>query len=189
MAGTVSNRNEEGFSAVLEAFQSVLPDVVAVPMSSWTAEPEDSDKTVQVKAKVHVPSGERLKIRDKVVDYLERLIDKGQLNAIGTIVGKKKQPNKEQFDLILRQEGNKSQVIRIEIKPEQTGGARGVSDNTTIQEFALAVFLAIRYNKFNDLVYDPSSSKECLTEDDYIYGLSMVDGKQKPSVEKIIELD
>ena len=43
MAGTVSNRNEEGFSAVLEAFQSVLPDVVAVPMSSWTAEPEDSD--------------------------------------------------------------------------------------------------------------------------------------------------
>ena len=189
MAGTVSNRNEEGFSAVLEAFQSVLPDVVAVPMSSWTAEPEDSDKTVQVKAKVHVPSGERLKIRDKVVDYLERLIDKGQLNALGTIVGKKNQPNKEQFDLILRQEGNKSQVIRIEIKPEQTGGARGGSDNTTIQEFALAVFLAIRYNKFNDLVYDPSSSKECLTEDDYIYGLSMVDGKQKPSVEKIIELD
>ena len=189
MAATVSNRNEEGFSAVLEAFQSVLPDAVTVPMSSWTAEPEDSDKTVQIKAKVHVPSGERLKIRDKVVDYLERLIDKGQLNALGTIVGKKNQPNKEQFDLILRQEGNKSQVIRIEIKPEQTGGARGGSDNTTIQEFALAVFLAIRYNKFNDLVYDPSSSKECLTEDDYIYGLSMVDGKQKPSVEKIIELD
>ena len=189
MAVTVSNRNEEGFSAVLEAFQSVLPDAVTVPMSSWTAEPEDSDKTVQIKAKVHVPSGERLKIRDKVVDYLETLIDKGQLNALGTIVGKKGQPNKEQFDLILRQDGKKSQVIRIEIKPQQTGGARGGSDNTTIQEFALAVFLAIRYNQFNDLVYDPSSSKECLTEDDYIYGLSMVDGKQKPSVEKIIELD
>jgi len=186
---TVSGKNEEAFSAILEAFQSAIDDAVTVPMSTWSVEPEDSEKTVQIGAKVHVPQGKRISVRDKAADYLDRLIDNGQLDALGVTVGTQKDPQKEQLDLILRKEGNKSQVIRIEIKPENTGGARGGSDNTTIQEFALAVFLAIRYNKGSDLVYDPKKSKECLTEDDYIYGLSMVDGKGKPAVEKIIELD
>ena len=185
---TITGKNEEGFSAVLEAFQSAIETDV-IPMSTFTAEPGDSDKTVQIEAKVHVPEGKRISVRDKAVDYLDRLIDNGQLDALGVISGTEKQPNKEQFDLILRKDGKKSQVIRILIKPEQSGGARGGSDNTTIQEFALATFLAIRYNSQKDLVFDPKSSKDCLDENDYIYGLSMVDGKGKPAVEKIIELD
>ena len=185
---TISGKNEEGFSAVLEAFQSAIETDV-IPMSTFTAEPGDSEKTVQIEAKVHVPEGKRIIVRDKVVDYLDRLIDNGQLDALGVISGTEKEPNKQQFDLILRKDGKKSQVIRILIKPEQSGGARGGSDNTTIQEFALAAFLAIRYNSSEDLVFDPKSSKDCLDENDYIYGLSMVDGKGKPAVEKIIELD
>ena len=184
----ISERNEEGFSAILEAFQSAIETDV-IPMSSFSVQPGDSEKTVQIEAKVHVPAGRRISVRDKVVDYLDRLIDNGQLDALGVISGTEKNSNKEQFDLILRKEGKKSQIIRILIKPEQSGGARGGSDNTTIQEFALAVFLAIRYNSKNDLVFDPKSSKDCLDEIDYIYGLSMVDGKGKPAVEKIIELD
>ena len=185
---TITGKNEEGFSAVLEAFQSAIETDV-IPMSTFTAEPGDSEKTVQIEAKVHVPEGKRISVRDKAVDYLDRLIDNGQLDALGVISGTEKQPNKEQFDLILRKDGKKSQVIRILIKPEQSGGARGGSDNTTIQEFALATFLAIRYNSQKDLVFDPKSSKDCLDENDYIYGLSMVDGRGKPAVEKIIELD
>ena len=184
----ISERNEEGFSAILEAFQSAIETDV-IPMSSFSVQPGDSEKTVQIEAKVHVPAGRRISVRDRVVDYLDRLIDNGQLDALGVISGTEKNSNKEQFDLILRKEGKKSQIIRILIKPEQSGGARGGSDNTTIQEFALAVFLAIRYNSKNDLVFDPKSSKDCLDEIDYIYGLSMVDGKGKPAVEKIIELD
>ena len=184
----ISGKNEDAFEAVLQAFSSVI-DTDVIPMSNWSVEPEDSVKTVQIGAKVHVPRTQRLGVRDKVADYLERMIDAGKLEAEKVTLGTKSNPLKEQFDLVIRQENNKSQVIRIEIKPENTGGARGGSDNTTIQEFALAVFLAIRYDKGSDLVYDPSSSKECLTEDDYIYGLSMVDGKGKPAVEKIIELD
>ena len=185
---TISGRNEEGFSAILEAFQSAIETDV-IPMSSWSVESDDSDKTVQIGAKVHVPSGKRISVRDKAADYLNNLIDNGQLNALGVIVGTLRDPMKEQIDLILRKDGNKSQVIRIEIKPQNTGGARGGSDNTTIQEFALAVFLAIRYAKGKNLVYDPKSSKDCLNENDYIYGLSMVDGKSKPSPDQIIELD
>ena len=184
----ISERNEEGFSAILEAFQSAIKTDV-IPMSSFSVEPGDSEKTVQIKAKVHVPAGRRIGVRDEVVDYLDRLIDNGQLDALGVISGTERNPNKEQFDLILRKEGKKSQIIRILIEKEQSGGARGGSDNTTIQEFALAVFLAIRYNRKKDLVFDPKSSKDCLNENDYIYGLSMVDGRGKPAVEKIIELD
>ena len=155
---TITGKNEEGFSAVLEAFQSAIETDV-IPMSTFTAEPGDSEKTVQIEAKVHVPEGKRISVRDKAVDYLDRLIDNGQLDALGVISGTEKQPNKEQFDLILRKDGKKSQVIRILIKPEQSGGARGGSDNTTIQEFALATFLAIRYNSQKDLVLTPKVQK------------------------------
>ena len=72
---TVSGRNEEAFSAVLEAFQSAIDGAVTVPMSTWSVEPEDSEKTVQIGAKVHVPQGKRISVRDKAADYLniERL--------------------------------------------------------------------------------------------------------------------
>mgnify|MGYP001330456101 FL=1 len=98
---TITGKNEEGFSAVLEAFQSAIETDV-IPMSTFTAEPGDSEKTVQIEAKVHVPEGKRISVRDKAADYLDRLIDNGQLNALGVTVGTQKDPQKEQLDLILR---------------------------------------------------------------------------------------
>ena len=184
----ISGKNEEGFEAILKAFSSVI-DTDVIPMSNWVVEPDDSDKAVQIKAKVHVPQGQRMKVRDKVADYLNNMIDNGQLDALKVIEGTKTKPLKEQFDLVLREVGKKTQVIRIEIKPENTGGARGGSDNTTIQEYALAVFVAIRYKKGKDLVCDTTKAEQCLDENDYIYGLSMVDGRSKPKVEQIMELD
>ena len=184
----IAGKNEEGFEAVLQAINSVI-DADVIPMSSWVVEPDDSEKSVQIKAKVHVPQGQRMRVRDKVVDYLDNMIDNNTLNAVRVIAGTTSRPLKEQFDLVLREVGKKSQVIRIEIKPENTGGARGGSDNTTIQEYALAVFLAMRYKKGTDLVCSPTKSDGCLDENDYIYGLSMVDGRGKPKVEQIMELD
>ena len=184
----IAGKNEEGFEAVLQAFNSVI-DADVIPMSSWVVEPDDSEKSVQIKAKVHVPQGQRMRVRDKVVDYLDNMIDNNTLNAVRVIAGTTSRPLKEQFDLVLREVGKKSQVIRIEIKPENTGGARGGSDNTTIQEYALAVFLAMRYKKGTDLVCSPTKSDGCLDENDYIYGLSMVDGRGKPKVAQIMELD
>ena len=184
----ISGKNEDAFEAVLQAFSSVI-DTDVIPMSNWSVEPEDSVKTVQIGAKVHVPRTQRLGVRDKVADYLERMIDAGKLEAEKVTLGTKSNPLKEQFDLVIRQENNKSQVIRIEIKPENTGGARGGSANTTIQEFALAVFLAIRYKEGKDLQCNPTKADGCLDENDYIYGLSMVDGRNPPSIEDIMSLD
>jgi len=90
----ISERNEEGFSAILEAFQSAIETDV-IPMSSFSVEPGDSEKTVQIEAKVHVPSAKRIIVRDKVVDYLDRLIDNGQLDSLGVISGTEKNPRKE----------------------------------------------------------------------------------------------
>ena len=59
----ISERNEEGFSAILEAFQSAIETDV-IPMSSFSVEPGDSEKTVQIEAKVHVPSAKRIIVRD-----------------------------------------------------------------------------------------------------------------------------
>jgi len=197
----IDGKNENAFDAVLEAFSSVI-DTDVIPMSNWSVEPDDSTKTVQIGAKVHVSRNQRLTVRDKVADYIERMIDAGKLDAEKVILGTPNNPLKQQFDLVIRYEKplevngkiltekqRKPQVIRIEIKPENTGGARGGSDNTTIQEFALAVFLAIRYNEGKDLECHPTNSDGCLDENDYIYGLSMVDGRSKPSVEDIMSLD
>ena len=95
----ISERNEEGFSAILEAFQSAIETDV-IPMSSFSVQPGDSEKTVQIEAKVHVPAGRRIGVRDRVVDYLDRLIDNGQLDALGVISGTERNPNKEQFDFL-----------------------------------------------------------------------------------------
>jgi len=198
----IEGKNEEAFEAVLQAFSTITGNDV-VPMSNWSVEPDDSTKTVQIGAKVHVPSGQRSGIRDRVADYLETMIEQNRLQAEKVIIGTKSKPNKAQFDLVIRYEldvfdqkgevrtekQRKPQVIRIEIKPENTGGARGGSDNTTIQEFALAVFLAIRYQKGSDLVFGSNDADLCLGENDYVYGLSMVDGRNKPTSNQIIELD
>ena len=198
----IEGKNEEAFEAVLQAFSTITGNDV-VPMSNWSVEPDDSTKTVQIGAKVHVPSGQRSGIRDRVADYLETMIEQNRLQAEKVIIGTKSKPNKAQFDLVIRYEldvfdqkgevrtekQRKPQVIRIEIKPENTGGARGGSDNTTIQEFALAVFLAIRYQKGSDLVFGSNDADLCLDENDYVYGLSMVDGRNKPTSDQIIELD
>lgn len=198
----IEGKNEEAFEAVLQAFSTITGNDV-VPMSNWSVEPDDSTKTVQIGAKVHVPSGQRSGIRDRVADYLETMIEQNRLQAEKVIIGTKSKPNKAQFDLVIRYEldvfdqkgevrtekQRKPQVIRIEIKPENTGGARGGSDNTTIQEFALAVFLAIRYQKGSDLVFGSNDADLCLDENDYVYGLSMVDGRNKPTSNQIIELD
>ena len=95
----IAGKNEEGFEAVLQAFNSVI-DADVIPMSSWVVEPDDSEKSVQIKAKVHVPQGQRMRVRDKVVDYLDNMIDNNTLDAVRVIAGTTSSPIKEQFDLV-----------------------------------------------------------------------------------------
>ena len=56
---TIEGKNEEAFSAVLKAFAKAT-DSDIIPMSSFQKEDDDSDKTVQISAKIHVPKAKRL---------------------------------------------------------------------------------------------------------------------------------
>ena len=84
---------------------------------------------------------------------------------------------------------NPTEVIRIAINPINSGGSGGGSAATTVQETALATFLAMRYDKGAPLECHPSRSDGCIDEDDYIKGLKQVDCAGKVTVEEIMGLD
>ena len=185
---TIDGKNEEAFSAVLKAFAKAT-DSDIIPMSDFTKEPDDSDKTVQISAKVHVPASKRLQVRDDAAGYLNFFMQKDPSIGVEVIVGTAKKPDKEKLDMVVRQDGKKKQVIRIEIKPTNVGGSGGGSAATTIQETALATFLAMRYEKGSDLECHPSQGRNCLDENDYKKGLAKVDHDNKVKVEEIMGLD
>ena len=49
----ISSENDNAFSAVLKAFAKAT-DSDVIPMSKWEVEPEDSNKSVKISAKIHV---------------------------------------------------------------------------------------------------------------------------------------
>ena len=185
---TITGKNEDAFSAVLKAFAKAT-DSDIIPMSSFQKEDDDSDKTVQISAKVHVPKAKRLQVRDDAAGYLNFYMQQDPSLGVEVIVGTTKKPDKEKLDFVVREDGKKKQVIRIEIKPTNVGGSGGGSAATTIQETALATFLAMRYEKGSDLECHPSQGRNCLDENDYKKGLAKVDHDNKVKVEEIMELE
>tara|TARA_Y100001954_G_C15762015_1_gene579654 strand:+ start:51 stop:1580 length:1530 start_codon:yes stop_codon:yes gene_type:complete len=176
MSVAIPDRNDTSFSSLLEALDNVLEDQNIVLMDLMKVEDKDSDKTVQIALKVFVPQIKRTTTRDMVASYLNNKLDKGIDVGIEEVkVGTNSNPYKEQLDLVIRKIGKKSQVIRVEIKPTNSGGSGGGTAATTIQESGMALFAAIRYLKNKDLECHPERPEDCLTDDDYIEGMKHVD--------------
>lgn len=176
MSVAIPDRNDTSFSSLLEALDNVLEDQNIVLMDLMKVEDKDSDKTVQIALKVFVPQIKRTTTRDMVASYLNNQLDKGIDIGIEEVkVGTNSNPYKEQLDLVIRKIGKKSQVIRVEIKPTNSGGSGGGTAATTIQESGMALFAAIRYLKNKDLECHPERPEDCLTDDDYIEGMKHVD--------------
>ena len=176
MSVAIPDRNDTSFSSLLEALDNVLEDQNIVLMDLMKVEDKDSDKTVQIALKVFVPQIKRTTTRDMVASYLNNKLDKGIDIGIEEVkVGTNSNPYKEQLDLVIRKIGKKSQVIRVEIKPTNSGGSGGGTAATTIQESGMALFAAIRYLKNKDLECHPERPEDCLTDDDYIEGMKHVD--------------
>ena len=186
MAITILQENEDQFRAVLDAFANATDNDV-IPISKFEQQDGDSTKRIKISCKVHVEAGKRLRVRDQVADYLGDQADKGQLDIVDVTLGTKSKPDKETLDVIVRE--NPTEVIRIAIKPINSGGSGGGSAATTVQETALATFLAMRYDKGAPLECHPSRSDGCIDEDDYIKGLKQVDCAGKVTVEEIMGLD
>ena len=192
MAVVVPDKNDAAFGAIMDGFYKFIGNA-PIPMDVKSIEDQDSTKKVQVAAKVFVPPTQRLKIRDQVVDYLENRLDRGETWAYEVSAN----PVLPQFDLILRyqneEEKKRPQVIRIEVKPVGGGGSGGGAANTKIQEIGMAAFVAIRYREgggvSNDIKCHPDDPTQCLTTEDYDWGLAQVESKDVVTSEQIQALD
>ena len=98
-------------------------------------------------------------------------------------------PDSEQFDVVVKYQGKKAQVIRILVKPTNAGGSGGGAAKTKIQEVGQALFTAIRYLKNKDLECHPDDISNCLTTADYEAGMEYVDCNNEVKIEEIMGLE
>ena len=173
---------DDALSYILEAADSTrgvdtTPIHMSVNEKDIPPEAEDSTKTVLFKTKIHVDKNKRSQVKDEIIDYLNRLLDKQTtLPYSEVIAGTKSKPDADQFDVVVKYTGGKPQVIRVLVKPTGSGGSGGGAAKTKIQEVGQAVYIAIRYNKGKALECHPQNPKDCLTTADYEAGMEKVDG-------------
>ena len=180
MAITVPSYLEDPLSYIIEATDSTRGvDTTPIHMSvneKDNEEDPDSTKSVLFKAKIHVSKSKRSQVKNELIDYLNKLLDKESSLPFNEIIpGTKSKPDADQFDVVIKYIGSKPQVIRILVKPVG-GGSGGGAAKTKIQEVGQAVYLAIRYNKGKDLECHPTNPKDCLSTADYEAGMEKVDG-------------
>jgi len=175
----IPSKNKHSFEEVMVALDKFTEgNVISMDLSKVEA---DSENNIQIALTVYVPESKRIEVRDKVADYLEGLIDKGDA-ALGYSVnlGTKSNLQKQQFDLVMRYTDpiklKKPQVIRVYVKPVNAGGSGGGSAATKVQEVGMALFCAIRYMKNKDLECSPKSAEGCLEDKDYEDAWKFVDG-------------
>ena len=167
---------------IMEAIDSTRgvetsPIHMSVDEKDTPPEAEDSTKSVLFKTKIHVDKNKRSQVKDEIIDYLNRLLDKQTtLPYSEVIAGTKSKPDADQFDVVVKYTGGKPQVIRVLVKPTGGGGSGGGAAKTKVQEVGQALFLAIRYMKGSDLECHPKNPKNCLTTADYKEGMKYVDG-------------
>jgi len=162
----VSSQNKPAFEALMAALGDAQDDNSPTIFSKFDVEDADSEKSVQVALKIHVPQAARMRTRDFVANYIEQRLDQGETFALSVMTGTKSKPDKEQLDVVLRYgdpvKQTKPQVIRLEIKPPG-GGSGGGAKATTIQEIAQCVYGSIRYERGKELECHPDKAEECIT--------------------------
>ena len=179
MAISITPLVEDALDYILEAADSTrgaetIP--IHISVNEKDNAPDDSTKSVLFKAKIHVSKNKRSQVKNELIEYLNKLLDKESSLPFNEIIpGTKSKPDADQFDVVIKYIGSKPQVIRILIKPVG-GGSGGGAAKTKIQEVGQAVYLAMRYNKGKDLECHPTSSKKCLSDDDYTEAMKDVDG-------------
>ena len=185
----VSSQNKPAFEALMAALGDAQDDNSPTIFSKFDVEDADSEKSVQVALKIHVPQAARMRTRDFVANYIEQRLDQGETFALSVMTGTKSKPDKEQLDVVLRYgdpvKQTKPQVIRLEIKPPG-GGSGGGAKATTIQEIAQCVYASIRYTRGKKLECHATKPEECITLPEIEEALKNVDqGNDKITAQDI----
>ena len=148
MAITIPPINKQPFEDVMDAlggddYSYYLFDVKNV-------EDKDSTKKVQIALKVFVPQNKRSTAVENIKGALDEKYPGITINAKGTAL-----------DIPIREK----QVIRIEVKPENSKGSGGGAAQTALVESAQCVYAAMRY-------YCPNiENKKAFTEEDFKCGM------------------
>ena len=156
MAITIPPHNKQAFEDVMDAlggddYSYYLFDVKNV-------EDKDSTKKVQIALKVFVPQTKRTTAVENIKDALDKNYPGITVNSKGT-----------SLDIPIRDK----QVIRIEVKPENSKGSGGGAAQTTLVESAQCVYAAMRY-------YCPNiEKKKAFTEEDFKCGMKHCDVSSK----------
>jgi len=178
MALQIRSDVSDALNYILEAADSTRGvETIPIHMSVQSSEgEEDSTKTVLFKAKIHVSKNRRTQVKDELIEYLNKLLDKENTLPFSAIIrGTKSKPDADQFDMVIKYIGSKPQVIRILVKPVG-GGSGGGAAKTKIQEVGQALYLSLRYQKGKDLKCHPENPKDCLSDDDYKEAMKDVEG-------------
>ena len=152
MAITIPPHNKQAFEDVMNAlggddYSYYLFDVKNV-------EDKDSTKKVQIALKVFVPQNKRSTAVENIKGALDEKYPGITINAKGTAL-----------DIPIREK----QVIRIEVKPENSKGSGGGAAQTALVESAQCVYAAMRY-------YCPNiEKKKAFTVDDFKCGMKHCD--------------
>jgi len=105
----------------------------------------DENKKVRMTMSVIVPEAQRTNAKTfltrKLRDYKYPVANAGQ-SGVSIVVNP--HPTKRQLDVIVNPDD--VQVIRVQIKPTNSGGARGGSTGARITESAQALYCALRFN-------------------------------------------
>jgi len=152
MAITIPPNNKQAFEDVMDAlggddYSYYLFDVKNV-------EDKDSTKKVQIALKVFVPQTKRTTAVENIQGALDENYPGITVNAKGT-----------SLDIPIRDK----QVIRVEVKPENSKGSGGGAAQTALVESAQCVYAAMRY-------YCPNiEKKKAFTIDDFKCGMKHCD--------------
>ena len=105
----------------------------------------DENKKVRMTMSVIVPEAQRTNAKifltRKLRDYKYPVANAGQ-SGVSIVVNP--HPNLRQLDVVVNPDD--VQVIRVQIKPSNSGGARGGSTGARITESAQALYCALRFN-------------------------------------------
>ncbi|ADO99260.1 hypothetical protein Syn1_159 [Prochlorococcus phage Syn1] len=156
-------------STVREAWEDLTKNCLATEDYSYLVfdikkAETDPKKKVQIFMKVYVPEAKRRTATANVKAAMEK---EGYVVA----VGKKKGSEIPSLDIHVGIENNKTQVIRVEFKPENSAGSGGGSAKTAVQESAACLYNALRFHVFNKDM-EPGMM---ITEDDLTKASDFID--------------
>jgi hypothetical protein len=129
-------------------------------------EDKDSNKKIQIALKVHVPQSERMRATENIQNAL-------MSDGLNVVRGTTKEPNKAQLDVYFPNRDNK-QLIRIEIKPENSSGSGGGAAATKIQECGQCLYAAMKMYCFPN-VQLVNGDRQFFTDDHYATAASHCD--------------